>query len=277
MDGPRRVSGGALIAALPMYDFPDVADANDALWAAIAKRLLENGIEAPRMLARVGDIEAQWRDPNLIFGQTCGYPYVAELRETVALIATPHYVFPGCEGPYHRSLLIRRCADPRRELASFRGARAAINGWTSNSGMNLFRATIAPLAGGAPFFSAIVVTGSHAASMGALAEGRADIAAIDCVSFGLVARAEPDLVARLAVAAESPPSPGLPFVASGRLAAATLDAVRAALFDVLADPAQGGARAALGLAGASVLTSADYKRVLDIERAAAAAGYPELA
>ena len=100
---------------------------------------------------------------------------------------------------------------------AFRGNVAAINGPDSNSGMNLFRATIAPVADGRAFFGAVVTTGSHRASLEAVADGRADLAAIDCVSFALMKRQSADLVERVAVVAESPLSPGLPFIMSARL------------------------------------------------------------
>ena len=83
-----------------------------------------------------------------MFGQTCGYPYVTELKDAVALIAAPAYRLPGCEGVLHRSFIIRRAGDPRRALAKFRGSTAALNGWNSNTGMNLFRDAIASVAGG---------------------------------------------------------------------------------------------------------------------------------
>src|SRR5208337_3099340 len=70
----RRMSGSAPIAALPMYDFPEIAAANDALWAAIAAGLKARGVGAPARLTRGEDIAALWRDPGLVFGQTCGYP-----------------------------------------------------------------------------------------------------------------------------------------------------------------------------------------------------------
>jgi ABC-type phosphate/phosphonate transport system substrate-binding protein len=142
--------------------------------------------------------------------------------------------------------------------------------------MNLFRATLAPIAGGAPFFRAIVATGSHEASVTAVAEGRADLAAIDCVSFALLERGRPELIERVAVVAESPLSPGLPFIASDRLGAAAIVAVRQALLAALADPNLAGARAALGLKGARETSPADYDRVAEIERGAAAAGYARL-
>jgi ABC-type phosphate/phosphonate transport system substrate-binding protein len=271
------MNGAEPLAALPMYDFPWTAAANDVLWAAMAARLNAAGVEAPKTLTRGGDLDALWRNPQLVFGQTCGYPYVTRLKDAVALIAAPIYAFPGCDGAWHRSYIIRRASDPRRGLSEFRGAIAGLNACDSNTGMNLFRAALAPIAGGAPFFRAIAVTGSHEASVAAVADGRADLAAIDCVSFALLARGRPELIERVAVVAESPPSPGLPFIANARLEASTIAAVRAALLGALADPSLADARATLGLKGARETTPAEYDRIAEIEREAAAAGYPRLA
>ena len=49
----------------------------------------------------------------------------------------------------------RRLATRGAASSEFRGAIAALNAADSNTGMNLFRATIAPIAGGAPFFRAV--------------------------------------------------------------------------------------------------------------------------
>ena len=271
------MTASAPIAALPMYDDPDLAPANDALWTRIAAGLRERGVDAPARLTRGGDLAALWRNPRLVFGQTCGYPFVTALSDAAVLIATPEYAFPGCDGTAHRSFLIRRASDPRRDLAAFRGSRAAVNAWDSNTGMNLFRATIAPIAGGTAFFSSVALTGSHRASLGAVAGGVADLAAIDCVSFALTARARPELVEGVAVVTESPLSPTLPFIASATLPAAAVMAARQALFDALAAPELAQARVALGLKGARVMTPADYQRVIVMERGAAEAGYPRLA
>ena len=113
--------------------------------------------------------------------------------------------------------------------------------------------------------------------MVAVAEGRADLAAIDCVSFALLAHGRPELIERVAVVAESPPSPGLPFIASARLEASTIAAVRAALIEALADPSLADARATLGLKGARERIRPNTIASLEIEREAAAAGYPRLA
>jgi ABC-type phosphate/phosphonate transport system substrate-binding protein len=269
--------GATPIAFLPMYDFPWTAVANDALWGSISGRLAEAGVGAPMTLTRGGDLAALWRHPGLVFGQTCGYPYVTRLKDAVMLIAAPEYSFPGCEDASHRSFLIRRVTDSRRALGEFRGAVAALNAPDSNTGMNLFRAMVAPIAGGTPFFSSIVVTGSHEASIVAVVEGEAELASIDCVSFALLGRGRPELIERVAIVAESPLAPCLPFIASGSLPAPTIAALREALFAALADPNFAETRAALGLKGARNVTPTDYDRVIEFEREAAAKGYPRLA
>jgi ABC-type phosphate/phosphonate transport system substrate-binding protein len=271
------VSSETLIAVLPMYDFPWTAAANDALWASISALLNDAGVRAPVRLTRGDDVAAFWRHSGLIFGQTCGYPYMTVLRDSVTLIATPEYSFPGCEGASHRSFIIRGLNDPRRALGEFRGASAALNAHDSNTGMNLFRAAIAPIAGGASFFRATLVTGSHEASVAAVADGRANLASIDCVSFALIRRGRPELIERVAVVAESPASPNLPFIASRSFPPSTIAAVREALFAALDDPSLAETRDALGLAAARVATPADYDRVIEIEREGAASGYTRLA
>ena len=90
-------------------------------------------------------------------------------------------------------------------------------------------------------------------------------------------RGRPELIERVAIVAESPLSPGLPFIASVRLGRSTIDAVREALFAALVDPDLAEARAALGIQGARVATPADYDRVIELEREATAAGYARLA
>ena len=270
------MTSDTLIAILPMYDFPWTAAANDALWTAISARLAEAGVQSPMRLTRGGELAALWRHPGLIFGQTCGYPYASGLKDVMTLIAAPEYSFPGCEDVSHRSFIIRRVTDTRHELSEFRGATAALNAYDSNTGMNLFRATIAPIAGKAPFFRSVAVTGSHEASVRAVSDGEADLASIDCVSFALLSRGRPELVEGVALVAESPLSPGLPFVASARLGRSTINAVREALFAALEDPNLAETRRALGLAGGRILVQRGYDRVLALERAAIAAGYPKL-
>ena len=266
----------ALVASLGMYDYPFVADANRRLWSAIADYLRAAGIEAPAALDPADPREI-WSDPRLLFGQTCGYPFIKALRGRVSLIATPIYSFDGCDGPNYCSFIVASAKNRGRSLAGFAGTRAALNARDSNSGMNLFRAVLAPIARGRPIFSEVVVTGSHAASLAAVAEGAAEIAAIDCVSYALLRRERPDLFEDIAVIEHTPSTPGLPFVINSELGKSLAAAVRVALFAALNDPGLVDARAALGLKGAAILGEAEYQRIAEIERGALALAYPALA
>ena len=259
-----------MIAALPMYDFPWVRAATDRLWATVRDGLRAQGIAAPEALTRGPPIEEIWRNESLLLGQTCGYPYWTRLRREAEIIAAPIYGFAGCEGPNHRSFLVAHRDDPRTRLAEFRGDRAAVNGFDSNTGMNLFRAAIAPLADGKPFFADIVQTGGHAQSVAAVAEERAEVAAIDCVTYALLARGASQLIAATKIIGETQTSPALPFIASRALPQETRAAVRRALRALPPIPE-------FGLAGVAFLPETAYARVAEIEAVAQALGYPRLA
>ncbi len=270
--------GRTACASLGMYDFPPLEAANDALWHAVASRLAASGFTAvPYTLDRARPLEAIWRDPDLLLAQACGYPVVTSLAGLVETVATPIYDIPGCDGPCYRSVIVVRDADPARAVADFRGRRAAINGRDSNSGMNLLRALVAPFAAGRRFFGGVRVTGSHLASIAAVASGEADIAGIDCVTYGLVSRHHPERLHGLRVLATSPLCPGLPLITAASRGATERAAMLAALQDIVQDPALAPARAALSLAGFVPMTLADYAPVTALARAAIAAGYETLA
>ena len=262
------------VASLGMYDFSWLAEPVDAVWAQVRAHLRAAGLAGvPETLDRGRALRDVWRDPALLLAQTCGYPLLAEFAAVLQVVATPVYDFPGCDGACHCSLLVVRADEPAGSLAGLRGRRCAINGRDSNTGMNLLRAMVAPLAAGRPFFAALVETGAHLSSLRAVGEGRADLAAIDCVTHGLAARHRPDLLAGTRVLARTAATPGLPFVT----AAATSPAEIAALRAVLAEVAGGAAAAALGWSGVEALDLAAYAPVANLERAAMAAGYPVLA
>ncbi len=67
---------------------PPVAAATAALWAYLAQSLQALGIEAPDVLDNRVRYDEAWTHPALFFAQTCGYPYVKQLRGKVRLLAT---------------------------------------------------------------------------------------------------------------------------------------------------------------------------------------------
>lgn len=262
------------VASLGMYDFPWLAEATDALWAELRDALRGAGLGGvPDALDRERPLRAIWRDPALLLGQTCGYPLMTELSDTLQVVATPVYDLPGCHGASHRSFVVVPADEPAELLGQMRGRRCAINGRDSNTGMNLLRALIAPLAGGRRFFAAVIETGAHLESLRAVREGRADLAAIDCVTHGLTALHRPELLAGTRVLTETRASPALPFVTATGAPPAEPAALRAALGQAVRRPAA----ALLRLADIAVLDRDAYAPVLALEQEALAAGYPVLA
>lgn len=259
-----------------MYDLAQVRWATDALWAAIAEALTARGIAAPATLDRRADHASAWTEPGLVLSQACGYPFATRLRGRVRLVAVPTYRAQGCERARYRSLVFVRAGDPARCLADLRFRRVAYNARDSQSGYNALRAMAAPLAVGGRFFSSAIATGSHAASLAAVHAGQADVCAVDCVAWALLARHEPTLAGGLRCIGRTPTAPGLPFVTSAAADEATVAALRSALREALSRSDGVAVRDALLLDGFAEAVEAEYDEVLEQERRAAALGYPEL-
>ncbi|MDJ0896734.1 MAG: PhnD/SsuA/transferrin family substrate-binding protein [Alphaproteobacteria bacterium] len=266
-----------MIASLPMYDLPVMREATDAFWAGLARTLRAHDLpEVPDQLDRAMPIDAQWRSEDLLLSQTCGYPLVHSFSDTLQVVATPHYAAEGCSGPRYCSAVIVRRADPASSIADLRHRRCAINGWQSHSGMNALRAHVAAVAEGDRFFAEIVETGGHSASVEAVSEDKADVAAIDCVTFSLLCRHKPEVLRRVRVLEWTASAPGLPLVTATARDERELVALRAALRDAIADPALATARETLLLTGVSVLADDAYGEIGQFEERAAALGYAEL-
>jgi ABC-type phosphate/phosphonate transport system substrate-binding protein len=260
-----------------MYDLPELRDATDALWAGLARALGSRRIRGiPPALCRDRALRAMWLDPDLLLSQTCGYPLVRALAGRVQVVATPRYRVPLCERSWYRSLVVVPRESPAGSLADLAGSICAVNEPDSHSGMNALRALVAPLAGGKRFFGRVVWTGAHRISLELVADGRADVTAIDCVSFALFERARPDVTRAVRAMAVTAACPGLPMITSASATSDEIDAMRAALDEVAADPHLAGARDALLLDGFEVLAPGVYRRVDELEAEADRLGYPAL-
>lgn len=277
---PRiEADGGVRSASLAMYASPEpIAAANGALWSFLRDGLRQERIHGvPDNLNVDLAYNEVWFHPDLLFAQTCGYPYMHSLRGHVRLVATPCYALPGCDGPNACSFIVVRKGDPFASLEDLRGATAAINSRDSNSGMNLFRRALAPFARDERFFSAVVETGGHVASVAAVTAGAADVAAIDCVTHGNLQRFAPDRLAGVRILARTPLGPGLPFITRASASDGEVEAMRQVLRAALVDPAMEEVRQTLALRDIVTLSDADYGRVLVLEEEARSMGYPQLA
>jgi ABC-type phosphate/phosphonate transport system substrate-binding protein len=267
----------AQIAALPMYDFPELIATHDALWQFLAARLRQLGLsDVPAGLTRDLGHTQTWQHPGLLLGQGCEYPLAKSFSTHIRVIGTPRYSAPGCEGSCYRSAVVVRSADAADSLRALRGRRCIINERDSNSGMNLLRAIVAPVAGGRTFFSSVAISGSHRESVARVVAGEADVTALDCVTLAHLGRLQPQLTAGLRILCWTPASPCLPYITASAQSDPTVQALRTALQDVFTDPALATLRDTLLLTGIDFETDASFDRVLRLERSAAELGYPEL-
>lgn len=263
------------IAALPMYDFPELREAHDQLWSALAQRVQDAGVGAvPLRLTRTLSHRQTWMHPGLLFGQACEYPVSKSFEERLRIIATPRYSAPGCSASFYRSAIVARAGESANTLEELRQRRCVMNEPDSNSGMNLFRAALAPLAGGGRFFQSVQLSGSHRASLELVAAGEADVTAVDCVTFAHLRSFVPGLTSQLRVVDWTPASPCLPYVTSRRTSGAALDALRSALEDIFVDRTLASARELLLLDGVDLSPDTSFRRVRALELDAQQWRYP---
>ena len=130
-----------MIASLPMYDFPEAADANDRLWNSIRAELAREGIEAPAKLEREAGRHEVWRNEKLLLSQTCGLPFRKELHNSLTLVGTPDCELEACEPGYYRSVFVasNACAEVllqglRRRAACLQRRRFTVRLGRSDAG-----------------------------------------------------------------------------------------------------------------------------------------------
>ena len=174
-------------------------------------------------------------------------PWRLGLHAQTQLIGTPDYGVEGCPTGYYCSVIVVRSDDPRRNRADFAEGTCAYNANDSQSGYAAWE--------GAEF-EQWLQSRAHVESIKAVAEGRADIAAIDAVTWRLAQRYDAE-AKTLRVLERTRPTPGLPFITSKMRDAQILaDAVTEAIANL--EPS---VRDALGLAGFVQIPAADYLAV----------------
>jgi ABC-type phosphate/phosphonate transport system substrate-binding protein len=262
------------LVSWPMYAVDDTAVR--ALWIALRAAMRDAGLtDVPDELTDPADLMAHWSDPALLLSQTCGFPFATRLRGTVRYVCTPRFRVPGCEGASYRSAIVVRDDEPAQHLGQLRGRRAAYNSRDSHSGYNAFRLAVAPYAQAGRFFSAVIETGSHRASLNAVRERLADVAAIDAVTLALVAAERSSELKGLRTLGFTEAAAGLPLVTGRRTDDDRLDRLRRACA-AACDPTRTAAGPML-LDGVAVLDDSAYDALKSMQSQAEALGYPELA
>jgi ABC-type phosphate/phosphonate transport system substrate-binding protein len=258
------------VAALPMYDWPEVRGEVDAQWARLREAFRQKGIAAPETIVRRNgdlppvpggihdvagkliapdpatlppdelDFHRLWLHPALLFAQTCWGPMELGLSKHVQVIGQPRYdAFEGGKGELYSSALVMRVGEapsvrspddgsPHIPLDLIRGKRLTFNSLDSMSGIIALTRDLEATSESLDVFSARSESGGHRASIVAVAEGRADVAAIDSESWALAQRFEP-AARKVVVVGWTARRKGLPFVTARTTPEKTVAALREAI------------------------------------------------
>lgn len=188
------------------------------------------------------DRQTLWRHPDLLLAQTCWGPMEEGLHEHVAVVGQPSY--DGIEGGqgafYSSAILMRREVGPGRNsvaptdgsanlpLDLMRGKRFAYNSLDSMSGIIALARDLEAAGENLSIFSGRIETAAHRASIVAVAEGRADVCAVDCRSWHFARLYEPR-AADVEVVGWTARRKGLPFITSRHTPPGVIAGLRAAL------------------------------------------------
>lgn len=244
-------------AELLMYVAPARVHEAQEKWLLRALDIL--GVE--RLDAQALDLKQLWLSPQLLLAQTCGYPLMTALRGQVQVVGRPVYQLAHSADGNHCSLLVARADDARQTLEAFRGSHGLLNSRDSNSGMNLFRHTLAPLQQDGRFFAQVSLSGGHRNSLARIKAGEGDLAAIDSVTFDYLARDHSEEVAGIKVIARTAAGPCLPFITRLDIDGAAIRRALNQALEALPDVAR-----TLAISEVLPAGEGDYQVLLDYER-----------
>ena len=257
-----------------MYAFsPDLRNA----WTALFQNLheyLPTRFSAPVTVGFDCSDEAL-KSPDVLLGHTCGYPFITKLHHTHEPVCVPEFDLAGCNGIHYSSWIVAGNNHPGLCLNDFSGSIATFNSRDSNSGMNVFRYEVSRITNGASFFRQTLMSGSHLTSIRNIAQGYADIAAIDAVTWHFAKAQNLTDIPKIKIIGQTVPTPGLPFVKSNRTELdpfSFTQAINTCLEDLPVD-----IRSFLRIKQFSVIDADAYRPVLELEEYARNNHYPELA
>lgn len=222
----------SFLASLPMYAFAETQEADRGGAAKISSRFSET-------LEWVDT--ADYADPRLALSMSCWGPINAGAMPPLRVLAQLDYsTCDGGAGALYRSAIVVRGAGPVVSPAGHAvlpqpEGRFAFNEAHSRSGILALREDAKDWPDAV--WQGALETGSHRGSVLAVAEGRADFAAIDCMTWHLLQQFEPACEV-LRVAGWTAPRLGLPYVCAPDLPDELAREMAAILLDFGALPAQ---------------------------------------
>jgi ABC-type phosphate/phosphonate transport system substrate-binding protein len=270
----------ALVASTRMYNVaPSTTQAWTRLLEAVSARagiplaVIPHAFPAP--------LEELWSRPDLGCAFMCGWPLAQENLSVITprpILAAPVPISEWSEDqPVYRSDFLVAADAPFNDIIETFGKRFAFNARTSHSGYNMPRAHLSQHAAHAPLFAELVgPLTTPRRCLEAVAEGRAELTAIDSYAMQLLRRYDPDFAARVRAIGHTARSPIPPLVASPTLPIIARNRLRQALLTLHEDSAGQPLLAALCLARFAPATARTYRATLLPAPLARANRYPEL-
>ena len=237
-------------ASLPMYDFPEVREATEKWWHGIAKHMKQQGIDnVPTHLIDDVPLRQLWTSEHLLLSQCCGFDVMHSYKEHLSVLMISDWDAEGCQTGQYCSVVVVHEGSDYVSLEDLKGSTAVINDPESHSGMNTLFSSIQPFSEAGKFFKAIHVSEAHANSLKFIQDKRADVAAIDCVTFALLKRYRPSALHGIRVLCETKSAPALPYVTSINTSIDTQQRMQTALKAAFNDADLAEARETLLLSG----------------------------
>ncbi|HLW26050.1 MAG TPA: PhnD/SsuA/transferrin family substrate-binding protein [Steroidobacteraceae bacterium] len=233
--------------------------------AAIWRTLLETLIERAQVPVAVieheppASIEALWGREDLGAVFMCGLPY-ARAQPPPHLIAAP---VPSpvafSHAPRYWSEWIVRTSSPARILSDTWGGRLALTVAHSQSGCIAALAHLMSFEAPTPLYRELIgPTQTPLGSLEAVAQGRADVAAIDAYAWALLERFRPQLTREVRIIDRTLPTPIPALVASPSIAVRHLQSLREAFRTAHTFAPLKPALEALSLGRFAEVTASDY-------------------
>lgn len=246
-----------MFATLPMYVFDKNKDQTLRFWNALTQYFRSVGLNPPAQVILENHEVNKLCLKDVYLMQTCGFPLKYKYSDDLHYLATPHYNFEGCRGPYYRSFFIASESSRQLNLKDYAHAKIGYSEPDSHSGYNalLYSLSRSGVDINQPDF---ICTGSHMNSVKMVAGKDIDLACIDCVSWHWIQKESPDIATQVTVIEHTEPAPGLPFVTSANLAPKVLAELTAALLSALDNNDVRYAAQTIGITGISALPFKEY-------------------
>lgn len=217
-----------MIASLPMYWRAENAHLWRAFWSLVQDAAQDHGASLPDLTAPMdlpADWYAHWLSADLALSMTCGLPFRTALRDKVHYVGTLDFGVTAQPGHYCSQIISRPGLTGPAQRLAYNSADSQ-SGWAAAQNLPDM-ATM----------TAFIATGGHAASLSTVAEGRADIACLDAVTWRILQRVDPN-AAKVHTKGTTPATPGLPLITARGTDPAALRAafVQATKAFVPADP-----------------------------------------